>query len=82
MLPLVPLGPLRLVAMRIGVVPAQRGRRYVDDLLALLVQTLAGAGVTRIVADTDTGTWPMAQAFTRCGWQQFATSTTYEISLV
>jgi ribosomal protein S18 acetylase RimI-like enzyme len=65
----------------IGVVPEQRGRGYVDDLLTWVVETLVQAGVRRIVADTDVENWPMARAFRRTGWRQFATSATYMVSL-
>jgi RimJ/RimL family protein N-acetyltransferase len=65
----------------IGVLWEQRGRQYVDELLGTLVDTLARAGVTRVVSDTDTENCPMARAFTRCGFRQFATSTTYTIDL-
>jgi hypothetical protein len=53
----------------------------VDDLLVRLAGVLEQAGAHRIVADTDTQNWPMARAFARTGWRQFATSATYEVSL-
>jgi RimJ/RimL family protein N-acetyltransferase len=65
----------------IGVVPEQRGQRYVDELLGAVVESLTHAGVKRIVSDTDTENLPMAHAFLRCGFRQFATSTTYKITL-
>jgi ribosomal protein S18 acetylase RimI-like enzyme len=69
------------VVWYIGVAPEQRGRRYVDDLLVRLAGVLEQAGAHRIVADTDTQNWPMARAFARTGWRQFAMSATYEVSL-
>ena len=65
----------------IGVLPERRGHRYVDDLLTLTAKTLCGAGVKRIVADTDIENRPMAAAFERGGWRRFATSATYEVRL-
>lgn len=65
----------------VGVAPGQRGRRYIDDLLARLTSVLAAAGVTRIVADTDTRNLPMAGAFRRAGWTHFATSAAYVLDL-
>lgn len=64
----------------IGVVPSQRGRRYVDDLLA------RGTAVLRhdepdivIRADTDRANAPMAAAFERAGYERFATRREYEL---
>ncbi|UBU17681.1 GNAT family N-acetyltransferase [Nonomuraea gerenzanensis] len=56
----------------LGVVPEQRGHGYVDDLLAEITRFHAGRGVQRIVADTDTGNVPMARAFERAGYRNFA----------
>jgi ribosomal protein S18 acetylase RimI-like enzyme len=53
------------------VVPQQRGRGYVDDLLAQAVATLADAGASVIRADTDVANVPMANAFRRAGFEQF-----------
>jgi RimJ/RimL family protein N-acetyltransferase len=53
----------------IGVVPEQRGRGYVDDLLAEGTALLAAQGAEVIKADTDTGNGPMAAAFARAGYQ-------------
>jgi ribosomal protein S18 acetylase RimI-like enzyme len=55
----------------IGVVPEQRGRGYIDDLLAQITRTLALSNAERIVADTDVGNFPMAEAFRRAGYTQF-----------
>jgi ribosomal protein S18 acetylase RimI-like enzyme len=65
----------------LGVAPEQRGRRYVDDLLARLTGVLAAAGVARIVADADTENAPMAAAFRRAGWVEFARSASYVLDL-
>jgi RimJ/RimL family protein N-acetyltransferase len=56
----------------LGVVPEHRGRGYVDDLLAEITRSHAGRGVQRITADTDTGNVPMARAFERAGYRNFA----------
>jgi ribosomal protein S18 acetylase RimI-like enzyme len=61
----------------VGVVPEQRGRGYVDDLLAQAVVTLAAAGATVIRADTAVANIPMANAFRRAGFDQFMTRTEY-----
>jgi RimJ/RimL family protein N-acetyltransferase len=56
----------------LGVVPEQRGRGYVDDLLAEITAILAADGAQRIMADTDTTNTPMAAAFDRAGYHVFA----------
>ncbi|MEV0612301.1 GNAT family N-acetyltransferase [Nonomuraea sp. NPDC050404] len=56
----------------VGVVPEQRGHGYADDLLAEITRFHAGRGVRRIVADTDAGNVPMARAFERAGYRNFA----------
>ncbi|MEO3792286.1 GNAT family N-acetyltransferase [Nonomuraea sp. B10E15] len=56
----------------LGVVPEQRGHGYVDDLLAEITRFHAERGVQRIVADTDSGNVPMARAFERGGYRNFA----------
>jgi hypothetical protein len=79
--------PARAPAMTtigyIGVVPSQRGRRYVDDLLA------GGTAILRhdvpdmvIRADTDLANAPMAAAFERAGYDRFATRREYELSML
>ena len=55
----------------IGVLPAHRGRRHVDGLLAAGTALLREAGLPRLIADTDRSNTGMARAFTRGGWQQF-----------
>jgi RimJ/RimL family protein N-acetyltransferase len=56
----------------LGVVPEHRGQGYVDDLLAEITRFHAERGVQRIVADTDMGNVPMARAFERAGYRNFA----------
>lgn len=52
----------------LGVLPRQRGRRYVDDLLAEITHVHAADGAPQITADTDTTNTPMAAAFARAGY--------------
>jgi GNAT superfamily N-acetyltransferase len=56
----------------LGVVPKMRGRGYVDDLLSEITRILVDAGAGKIVADTDTTNVPMARAFERAGYRNFA----------
>ncbi|MFF0868909.1 GNAT family N-acetyltransferase [Nonomuraea sp. NPDC003560] len=56
----------------LGVVPEHRGRGYVNDLLGEITRNHAARGVQRIVADTDAGNVPMARAFERAGYRNFA----------
>jgi ribosomal protein S18 acetylase RimI-like enzyme len=56
----------------LGVVPEHRGHGYVDDLLAEITRFHAERGVQRVTADTDTGNVPMARAFERAGYRNFA----------
>ncbi|TMR98499.1 GNAT family N-acetyltransferase [Nonomuraea basaltis] len=56
----------------LGVVPEHRGHGYVDDLLAEITRFHAERGVQRIAADTDMGNAPMARAFERAGYRNFA----------
>ncbi len=65
----------------IGVVPEQRGRGYIDDLLAQGTATLRAAGATTIRADTDVANFPMANAFLRAGYQEFATRREYALNM-
>ncbi|GAA4843519.1 GNAT family N-acetyltransferase [Kitasatospora terrestris] len=55
----------------LGVVPEQRGRGLVDDLLGEITRSHAGRGAQRIGADTDFGNAPMAAAFDRAGYRNF-----------
>lgn len=65
----------------IGVVPERRGEGYVDDLLARGAATLLEAGAQQIRADTDTANVPMAAAFRRAGYTEFARRREYEANL-
>lgn len=55
----------------IGVLPAHRGRGYVDDILGEGTRVLAAQDVPRIRAATDLGNVPMAAAFERAGYVTF-----------
>lgn len=55
----------------IGVTPAQRGKGYIDEILAEGTRVLAGQSVPRIRASTDLGNAPMVRAFRRNGWVNF-----------
>ncbi|WP_308267430.1 GNAT family N-acetyltransferase [Yinghuangia soli] len=56
----------------IGVLPAFRGRGYVDEVVAEGVRVLAAQDdVPRIRASTDLGNVPMAAAFERAGFRAF-----------
>ncbi len=56
----------------IGVVPAQRGHGYIDEILAEGTRVLAGQeGVERIRAATDLVNVPMAKSFARLGYVNF-----------
>ncbi len=74
--------PTTPVINYIGVVPEQRGRGYVDDLLARGTAVLVAAGATVIRADTDTQNAPMSQAFRRAGYTEFARRLEYGVKLV
>lgn len=74
--------PTFAVINYIGVVPRFRGRGYVDDLLAHGTASLFHAGFTTIRADTDVSNVPMANAFQRVGYQQFATRHEFEIKVM
>ncbi|MFD3658183.1 GNAT family N-acetyltransferase [Streptomyces sp. NPDC058620] len=55
----------------IGVLPAHRGKGYIDDILAEGTRVLAATGVDRIRAATDLGNVPMAKSFERLGYVNF-----------
>jgi RimJ/RimL family protein N-acetyltransferase len=78
--------PARAPAMAtigyIGVVPAQRGRGYIDDLLAHCTATLRrDIPELQIRADTDQANAPMAAAFERAGYVRFADRREFEFPL-
>ena len=60
----------------IGVLPAFRGKGYVDDVLAEGTRILAAQGVPRIRAATDVGNVPMAKAFARAATPRSSASST------
>ncbi|MFB7463657.1 GNAT family N-acetyltransferase [Streptomyces sp. NPDC056224] len=53
----------------LGVVPEQRGRGLIDEILAEITRFHATAGADRITATTDTVNVPMAAAFDRAGYE-------------
>ncbi|WP_030193189.1 GNAT family N-acetyltransferase [Streptomyces sp. NRRL S-87] len=53
----------------LGVVPEQRGRGLIDEVLGEITRVHAAAGAERITATTDTVNVPMAAAFTRAGYR-------------
>jgi ribosomal protein S18 acetylase RimI-like enzyme len=65
----------------VGVVPEHRGRRIVDELLAETARLQAGAGATRVRADSDLDNRSMHAAFERAGWEPFGRRTTYRLEL-
>jgi RimJ/RimL family protein N-acetyltransferase len=52
----------------LGIVPAHRGKGYIDDVLAEGTRLLAGQDAPRIRAATDVTNLPMAAAFARAGY--------------
>jgi RimJ/RimL family protein N-acetyltransferase len=57
----------------IGVLPEHRGHGYIDDILAETTRVLvAEAHATVIRADTDLANRPMAAAFERAGYRNYA----------
>lgn len=65
----------------IGVVPEKRGKGYINTLLTLGTKILLDNGTTIIKADTDVNNIPMADAFIKAGYNQFATREEYSIEL-
>jgi len=72
------LAPSMATIGYVGVVPEQRGRGHVHALLARGSATLARIGRRPVRADTDTRNTPMADAFRRAGWREFAIRTEFE----
>jgi hypothetical protein len=72
------LAPSMATIGYVGVVPEQRGRGHVHALLARGTATLVRIGRWPVRADTDTGNTPMANAFRRAGWRDFAFRTEFE----
>jgi RimJ/RimL family protein N-acetyltransferase len=57
----------------LGVLPEHRGHGYADDIVAEITRVLvAEAGADIIHADTDLANRPMAAAFERAGYRNFA----------
>ncbi|OUL33486.1 GNAT family N-acetyltransferase [Nostoc sp. T09] len=56
----------------IGVMPKQRGKRYIYDLLCQATQLLQQIGVWRIFCDTDVLNTPMIRAFQEVGYRQYS----------
>jgi ribosomal protein S18 acetylase RimI-like enzyme len=73
--------PTSAVINFIGVVPEYRGSGYVDDLLAEGTAALHAAGAECVRADTDTRNLPMAAAFRRAGYEEFAKRREYGVKL-
>ncbi|MFD3550742.1 GNAT family N-acetyltransferase [Streptomyces goshikiensis] len=53
----------------LGVVPEQRGKGLIDEVLAEITRFHAAAGARRVTATTDTVNAPMAAAFDRAGYE-------------
>ncbi|MCJ1678609.1 GNAT family N-acetyltransferase [Streptomyces sp. APSN-46.1] len=53
----------------LGVVPEQRGKGLIDEVLAEITRFHAAEGAERITATTDTVNTPMAAAFDRAGYE-------------
>lgn len=66
----------------ITVHPGQRGKGYVNDLLAEGVHLHAGHGRTVITATTDVGNEPMRAAFARAGFRTVSVQLDYSPGLV
>jgi ribosomal protein S18 acetylase RimI-like enzyme len=73
--------PTSAVINYIGVVPEHRGRGYVDDLLVEGTAALRAAGAESVRADADTRNAPMAAAFRRAGYEEFAKRREYGVKL-
>ncbi|MFF4189692.1 GNAT family N-acetyltransferase [Nonomuraea sp. NPDC001831] len=64
--------PNGFVIAYLGVAEGHRGQGFVNDLLDEGTRLLAAQGAERITADTDLGNDPMARAFERAGYDNFA----------
>ncbi|USG65000.1 GNAT family N-acetyltransferase [Brevibacillus ruminantium] len=65
----------------IGVMPEYRGRGYIHKLLSRGTEILRKAGATVIRADTDVNNLPMANAFRKAGYVQFARRAEYSCKI-
>ena len=61
----------------LGVVPQQRGKGYVHDLLAKATAVARAAGAATVYAQTDTRNAPMLRAFERAGYARHNTILKY-----
>lgn len=66
--------PYNPVIGYLAVLPAHRGRGYINDILNEGVSVLAATGVDRIRAATDMTNNPMGNAFLRSGWSEYERS--------
>jgi hypothetical protein len=64
--------PDRAILAEIGVVAAQRGHRYVDELLAYGTTVIVDSGARMLTSDTDQANRAMRAAFARGGYEEFA----------
>lgn len=67
----------RAVLAEVGVVPEQRGRRFVDQLLTYGTSMLTAHGQTRVRAHTDQANSAMRRAFARAGYTEVGTRVDY-----
>lgn len=65
----------------IGVVPEQRGHGYIHALLQQGMATLHAADAPFLRTDTDVSNAPMANAFRRAGYTEFATRREYGVKM-
>lgn len=65
----------------IGVVPEQRGRGYVNDLLARGINRLVAEGARRVLADTDRNNVPMENALRGAGFEEECTVRVFQADL-
>jgi ribosomal protein S18 acetylase RimI-like enzyme len=66
--------PGRGTIMHVGVLPEQRGRGYIDELLAACNEAAIGRGFTSVLSDVDVANGPMRAAMERAGHRSAATS--------
>jgi len=64
-----------------GVVPAQRGHHYVDDLLLKAQRIFQEEGVKELIDGTDSENFPMIGAFQRAGYKEDGTNWIYQLAL-
>ncbi|HZG13754.1 MAG TPA: GNAT family N-acetyltransferase [Candidatus Bathyarchaeia archaeon] len=76
------LAPAFATIAYIGVVPEQRGKGYIDYLLAQGTKTLLNSDIQAIRADTDVHNVPMQNAFLRAGYRRFAQRSEYRFHTI